>query len=192
MSIADKLFNEGYNNAAFRYKENADRFIALWKRKGWTCAIVRSDGPVMDLPGEPYTHNAYACSCQEKVPQFTRAEERMFNQAEKAIRMSEKQPRKYWQYQLRRGVLKRIDPEIRPLIQELNEKGLYTVESCAGHRGGLDQRGRIFFSKRNPDCTKIRRILIAYGLTGLKKDKQLSDSQKVVYEFDPIGKPRSG
>lgn len=187
MSVAEDLVRKGTDSGYFKFKKNADEFTRLWTQKSRVCGIERTNGNVIDLPGQPYHKRVYFCAC------FTKAERRYFDKMDKLLEMSEKQPRKYWQYQLRQGVMKHIDPEIRQLITELNAKGLYTVDSCAGHPGEHPHAvGMIFFKKRNPDCRKIREILMKYGLTGLKRGKQPSDRLTIYYEFDPIGKPRTG
>lgn len=193
MSIAGNLVKKGITFAYFKFGKNAEEFARLWTQNGLICEIEIAnrdsrgiiDPPAdVDNPEDPYRKRAYLCAC------FTKAEVKQYKEAERRIRMAETQPEKYWRMRVREGVMKHIDPEIRQLIKELNEQGLYTMESCAGH--GKSDPGTILFLQKNPDCNKIRRILLKHGLTGLKKDSQPSDSQKVVYEFDPIGKRRKG
>jgi len=197
MSVAEQLVKKGTSFAYFRFRRNAEEFARLWKQRGRRCSPIEltTRGYIIDPPADvehpetPYTKQAYLCVC------YTKAEDKKHREWDRLIRMAEKQPKKYWQHQLRTGIMKHIDPEVRELVRELNNRGFYTVESCAGHPGeyGRDperNKGRIFFKQDNIDYREVRAILVKYGLTGLKREKNTGGIRGYYYEFDPIGKPR--
>jgi hypothetical protein len=84
-----------------------------------------------------------------------------------------------------------IDPEIKSVVLELNRKGYYTNESCAGHVNARHkgyQRGVIWIWKIY-DAPVIAGILKKHGLKNIKRSHVTIEH--VQYSFDPIGKPRS-
>ena len=80
-----------------------------------------------------------------------------------------------------------IDPEIRPLVLELNKKGYRTYGSCAGHR----DRGFIVFGKLKPEKQKeVKDILKNKGLEQLRGGHLDKDGNYMV-GYNPVGKNSS-
>jgi hypothetical protein len=76
-----------------------------------------------------------------------------------------------------------IDPEIRPLVLNLNKQGIKTYGSCAGHQ----DRGYLVFGHLNEKKEKeVRDILKEEGLNKLRGSKSKDGSFAVTY--DPIGR----
>lgn len=48
LSKIEKLIEQGYTQAAFRYKRNALTFATLWKKKGYSVRGLRSSGLVVE------------------------------------------------------------------------------------------------------------------------------------------------
>ena len=80
-----------------------------------------------------------------------------------------------------------IDPEIVDVVMELNEVGLLTVGSCAGHHGGIerirDLEGRLVKSRSTgyvnfdrvlstDEIELARKILEEHGVRGLRFHRQ--------------------
>jgi hypothetical protein len=185
-----ELAKQGYTQAAFKYKRNADAFIAAWQKKGYKdCGWMFSSGPVVDVEGQPRVMDAYYCICAKEAPKpLTKKQQNYYMEQERLDRLAKENPRKYWDTIIKPRILKEIDPEVRALVIDLNEHNQFTISSCAGHGNA---RGHIIFEGQNLDGWKVREIMVKHGLTGIKKtDRYLQDRKypRIIYEFDPIGK----
>lgn len=93
---------------------------------------------------------------------------------------------------------KSIDPELKPVLIELNEHGYTTDMSCAGHpsevKGFKTHRGWISFHSVFVTLD-VDEILEKHGLTGLAWEcgncgcKHI-DVYHLTVSFNPIGKPK--
>lgn len=90
-----------------------------------------------------------------------------------------------------------MDPEIRPVVNELNETGYYMEESCAGHSGYItniygkkrkwENRGYIHMEEMPgaEDREEIIAILKKHGIVGIKS--QVSSNKFPTFSFNPFG-----
>lgn len=92
-------------------------------------------------------------------------------------------------------LLEMCDPGIRAVIADLNDNGIYTVESCSGHKYSNDplyKKGVIYiisyFIKNERD---IIQILKKHGLRNISKVSDVPNSNLVAYEFDAVGNDES-
>jgi hypothetical protein len=191
MKTIQQLVDGGYTQAAFKYKANANKFIDAWKRKGYYCEWLFSSGAVTDVAGQPHVRDAYYCICTKKPPKPPTAKERRwYAEQEKTENLIKNNPRAYWEEYAKKRVMKHADPEIKELVLDLNRYNQFTTDSCAGHG---NEPGSIFFDGRNLDGWKVREIMKKHGLTGIRKRERYLMERKypvVVYEFDPVGKPK--
>jgi hypothetical protein len=89
--------------------------------------------------------------------------------------MVHRKPREIPEY-----IIKDIDSEILPAVMELNKRGLYTEESCAGHHGTItDKKGKVW---ENPgfgylvmtdipskkEAEEIRTVLENHGIHNIR------------------------
>ena len=81
-----------------------------------------------------------------------------------------------------------VDPEIRNIVIELNEKGIETLGSCAGHRAG-EWRGFVTIAStvENTDMIILKKIFNKYGVGMLRFDTTKWVDWFAV-EFESVGK----
>jgi hypothetical protein len=81
-----------------------------------------------------------------------------------------------------------VDPEVRNIVIELNEKGIRTLGSCAGHREG-EWRGFVTIANtvENTDMVILEKIFKKYGVGMLRFDTTKWVDWFAV-EFESVGK----
>ena len=90
---------------------------------------------------------------------------------------------------------KELDPELKPVIEELWSEGFKTQgSSCAGHpsRKGVRMIGNIGFDRAldRRELEQVRKILKSYGLTSIRvwnKVRLYPNVKLGRATFDPIG-----
>jgi hypothetical protein len=88
--------------------------------------------------------------------------------------------------QRRSEILNGVDTEIRELIRDLNDNGIYTVESCSGHK---TQPGIIWLSKHTFSQQKFAGIMKKHGMSNVRRRSQPLDGNRDhwVFIFDLPG-----
>jgi len=85
-----------------------------------------------------------------------------------------------------------IDPEIRDIVLALNEQGLKTMMSCAGHPGLSGRpgvRGYLWFDSHLDKIELVNR-LEAFGLKEIKVEWDDENGKTTIASFTPIGSPK--
>lgn len=192
MKTIQQLVDGGYKEAAFKYKANAIKFLNAWQKKGYYVSWLKSSGPTVDAEG--HCPSAYYCIAEKTAPKpLTKKQQKFSDEWDRIYELSKNNPKKYWQTIVKPRLAKRgtVDPEIRALVFELNENGLYTIESCAGHG---KERGILFFRKKGFDGYKAREIMKKHGITGIARDEEdyisSEGEHNLIYTFNPVGKPK--
>jgi hypothetical protein len=82
-------------------------------------------------------------------------------------------PKMVWD-KLKPKVIHELDNDIKDLILELNAKGIYTIESCSGHRM---EPGRLWLLKSTFDLSKFMAIMKKHGMSNIKRRGQPNDGE---------------
>lgn len=87
-----------------------------------------------------------------------------------------------------------VDPEIRNIIIELNERGIKTLGSCAGHKKNkwtgfvtIGEYKEIDFYK-NTDISLVKKIFKKHGIENIRFNRKLWPNWWFSIEFKSIGK----
>lgn len=90
-----------------------------------------------------------------------------------------------------------MDPEIRYIVNKLNDMGYYTEESCAGHPHiTIDEKGKEWYNKGHgymvledlpskKEANIIRKVFENHGFNNVKI--RTSSNKFPTISFDPIG-----
>jgi len=80
-----------------------------------------------------------------------------------------------------------LDPEIIPLIVDLNAAGFQTLASCAGHSTRGDIYGIVSIKGADPDTREIQKVLKAHGLSIARIERKQSEGRTRIL-FPAFGK----
>jgi len=187
MTDIQTLVNQGYTQAAFKYKANAVKFLNAWKKKGYYISWLRSSGRVVD--SDEHAWGAYYCIAEKNAPPpLSKKDERMIDEMERLDQLRKSNPRKYWETIVKPRLRGEIDPEIKSFVIELNNNDQFTTSSCAGHG---NEKGHVFIGIPRFNGNLVRAIMKKHGLTGIERKSNYvtpEGDRYAVYEFNPVGR----